>query len=191
MEGRQNRPITERRPVILHMGTADYKNPGASLRAFAATRVDEAYELVITGRPTEALKAQVAALPIEVQGHVRLVGYVPTDAFLELLGSCMLVVVPSTYRTPVFSPTVLEAFAAGTPVIAASVSADLINGRNGVALAPGFSEEDLALSMRAFLTSAVTWKVASEDAYATAMHLEAGVVASRLLAAVGTLTKAA
>ena len=114
----------------------------------------------------------------------------PTDAFLELLGGRMLVVVPSTYRIPVFSPTVLEAFAAGTPVIAASVSTDLINGRNGVALAPGFSEEDLALSMRALLTRR-DMESRTEDAYATAMRFEAGVVASRLLAAVGTLAKAA
>ena len=146
--GRQKRPIADRRPVILHVGTADYKNPGASLRAFAAARLDEACELVITGRPTEALEAEVAALPIKSQGRVRLVGHVPTEAFLELLGTCMLFVVPSTYRTPVFSPTVLEAFAAGTPVIASSVSADLINGRNGVALAPGFSEDELRRDAR-------------------------------------------
>ena len=57
MEGRRNRPIADRRPVILHMGTAEYKNPGASLRGFTAARLDEAYELVITGRPTEALRS--------------------------------------------------------------------------------------------------------------------------------------
>lgn len=128
----RRKPAGQRENAILHMGTVDYKNPESSVRAFAAMATPDR-KLYITGRPTDSLKALIQSLPAAVQARIELLGYVPAPQLIDLLGTVKIVSVPSVYAAAVASPTVIEALASGTPVVAStSISRTVVqDGSNG------------------------------------------------------------
>ena len=72
LSGYMGLPLAEREPTILHMGTIDYKNPQATLAAFAALQTPA--RLVLTGKVDDALRTTIDRLPPEVRGRIELPG---------------------------------------------------------------------------------------------------------------------
>jgi glycosyltransferase involved in cell wall biosynthesis len=117
--GYNPQPLLKRTPTILHCGLHRYKNPDFTLRAFSAMRYRYA-KLVIVGNPNvnPEIKAAINRMPAEIRERIELPGIVSANRLKELLVSSRVVSVPSDYIIPVASPTVLEAMAAHTPVVA-------------------------------------------------------------------------
>jgi len=119
-------PLSGRENAILHMGTADYKNPLATIQSFALVGV-EGVRLYITGPTCPRVASCLVSLKPSIRKRVHLLGYLPARKLKEILSSVKVVAVPSNYFVPVASPTVLESFASGTPVVASpSITRDLL-----------------------------------------------------------------
>jgi len=176
-----NLPAKKREDAILHMGTVDYKNPVATVRAFARTRTP-GVRLYITGKATPELNAELEALPPEVRSRVELPGYVSAARLLELLGSVKVVSVPSHYSAPVASPTVIEALASGTPVVAStSISRQVLtDGSNGF-VRDCSNADAVAAAYDRLLGDAVTWRNMAERATESASTFSAERVADAYL----------
>lgn len=152
-----NRPLHQREAAILHMGAARYKNPIATVNAFAWLQ-PRAANLYMTGNPSVQLKSRLAELPTSIRDRIYLLGIVPASELRRLLSTVRVVSVPSTYVAPVASPTVLESFASGTPVVTTpSISKDLLeHGQNGFSVNPS----DAAAMAKLFdllLTDDASW----------------------------------
>ncbi|MEO1744371.1 MAG: glycosyltransferase family 1 protein [Cyanobacteria bacterium J06629_9] len=100
---------------------APYKNVGAAIAAFANLPQQAGYELWIAGpndpRYTPDLKAQALELGLEHQ--VRFLEYVPYSQLPTLLNQAVALVFPTLAEG--FGLPLLEAFACGTPVVAANL----------------------------------------------------------------------
>jgi glycosyltransferase involved in cell wall biosynthesis len=118
--------------AISHVGTAAYKNAAATIEAFSRIGADDV-RLLIVGLRDAALERSLARLSLGLQSRVVCCGRVSAEEFIALASSVRIVSVPSLYRVAVASPTVLEAFACGTPVVGSdSISRDILdNGVNG------------------------------------------------------------
>ena len=91
--------------------------------------------------------------------------------------------VPSIYRVPVLSPTVLESLASGTPVVAGStgISNDLvIDGYNGFRVYPTDYKE-IARKILMLITDNILWKQLSANARSMATNFDASVVAKKYI----------
>jgi glycosyltransferase involved in cell wall biosynthesis len=183
-DGYMRKPSTERRNAILHMGTLDYKNPYATLRAFALLE-SPSTRLYITGNISDRLKGSVDELPPSVRGRIELLGYVRATTLKELLGTVRIVSVPSKYFIPVASPTVLEAFASGTPVVASQgVTKDLVlDGVNGY-VCPVDADELAAARFSDLLRDGELWSRMSNGAIQTAARFSSDSVARAYLSLV-------
>jgi glycosyltransferase involved in cell wall biosynthesis len=174
----RGKPLEERRKAILHMGTVGYKNPLATLRAFITTHAAGDSELILTGPITAELQQEYDAAPREVQLRIQFVGFVSAEQLKELIESARLVSVPSVYHVPVASPTVLEAFAASTPVVCSnSISRDII--QDGVNSLKADSADDLAGAFNSLLTDDELWRKLSNETVKTAGRYSAENVAMR------------
>ena len=135
LNGYIRKPLTERENAILHMGTVDYKNPLTTIKAFNLLEAESAenIKLYITGKINRRLINFILKLRPCVQKKIKLLGYISAERLKELIGSVKIVSVPSNYFVPVASPTVIESFASGTPVVGSlSISRDiLVDGYNG------------------------------------------------------------
>jgi glycosyltransferase involved in cell wall biosynthesis len=180
LSGYSGRPLAEREATILHMGTVDYKNPRATLAAFAALRTPA--RLVLTGKVDDALRATIDAFPAGVRERIELPGFVDAAELRDLLGRVRVVSVPSVYSVPVASPSVIEPFASGTPVVAGdSISRDVLNdGVNGAVVA---GAEPLAMARRIdeLLTDDELWSRLSAAALERSRDFGAEAVARRYL----------
>jgi glycosyltransferase involved in cell wall biosynthesis len=176
-----NKPLNRRDNAILHIGTVDYKNPIGSLTAFAAMRNREA-KLYITGKPTSTLQSAVAALPEPVRKRVVLLGFVSSEELIELQGTVRIVSVPSNYAAAVASPTVIEAFASGTPVVASpSISRQVLaDGVNGYMRDPADGKA-VASACDALLSDEHLWQSMSMNATRSAGQFSADRVAGLYL----------
>ncbi len=134
----------ERRPVrgrILFLGRLSaQKRPDLAVRAFARVleRHSEA-ELVLAGRGPEEERVRALADSLGVGGAVRILG--PRDDVPELLAKAACLVLSSDYEGCPLS--VLEAMAAGVPVVATRVGGvpEVVDdGRTGLLVAPGRPE---------------------------------------------------
>ena len=172
------RTRSEREPAILHLGTAPYKRAEATLDAFA--RMKEHARLLVTGPVTPAVAAALQALSPEKRSKVDMLGFVSAERLVGLLGTVMAVSVPSVYRVPVCSPTVLESFASGTPVVTGfSITADVVqHGRNGYLCS---TTKEMAAAMDWCIADHEDWTRASAEARATAKRFSSDTVAQRLL----------
>lgn len=175
------KPLEEREDAILHMGTVDYKNPEASIRAFGRMATP-GKKLYITGKATEELKTLAASLPSAFRNGVEFLGYVPAPRLIELLGTVKVVSVPSNYAAPVASPTVIEALASGTPVVASpSISRQVLeDGVNGFMRTPE-DEQSMALAYESLLTDSHVWKRMAANALQSSGNFSARRVADLYL----------
>lgn len=179
------RPLSERRPAVLHMGTADYKNPAATIAAFATLRHPDA-RLYVTGPDAPALRPVLDGLPAEVRDRVELTGYVSEQELRELLATVRCLSVPSTYWSPVASPTVLEGLASGTPVVGShSISEDLLQeGVNGYRRSPS-DAAGLAAAMDELLDDDARWEALAAGALRTSREFGSARVADEYLRLAG------
>jgi glycosyltransferase involved in cell wall biosynthesis len=182
--GYLNRPLPQRERAILHLGTARYKNPFGTIRAFARLKSSTA-NLYVTGPTTGRVSRCVRDLVPGVRERIHLLGYVPAAHLKELLGRVRVVSVPSQYHVPVASPSVLESFASGTPVIGSpSISHDLlVDNLNGYVRQPATPDE-LVEAMRSLLDDDTTWTRMAGAAVSTAQGFSSENVARAYLALV-------
>lgn len=128
------------------------KNLDRLVRAVAAVRADGQPDigLVIAGpagKATEALEAQMARS--DAAGWVRLVGYVPHDALVALVGTAEVVAYPSRYEG--FGLPVLEAMACGAIVVAGDRSSIPEVAGDAAILVDPDDDEALSAGLRAAL----------------------------------------
>lgn len=180
-EAFHNHPLERRKNAILHMGTARYKQPMATLAAFAEMTVPA--DLYITGKKTPFLDSALDNLPSDVRKRVFLLGIVPAEELRDLLATVRVVSVPSLYVVPVASPTVLESFSSGTPVVTTpSVSRDLFaEGRGGYRVDPN-DTKSFAHQVECLLCDDVLWTKNSTDALAAAEQFRAAAIAAKYVA---------
>lgn len=179
------RPLRERENAILHMGTVDYKNPASSIKAFAAmASVDK--KLYLTGRPTDEVRDLIQSLPSGTRVGIELLGYVPAPKLIELLGTVKVVSVPSIYAVPVASPTVIEALASGTPVVASpSISREVLKDRvNGFVRDPA-DALSMASAYEALLNDEQLWSRMAAEAVISSKLFSARRVANLYLELAG------
>jgi glycosyltransferase involved in cell wall biosynthesis len=170
-------PFDKRLPLVVHIGTHNYKNPLATLDAWSLAPDSD---LVFIGPETPELSSAIESLPATARDRVRVSGFVPAKELDNYLRTARVVSVPSVYDVPVHSPTVLDAFANGTPVIASSISADLFKPQtNGLSI--GHGTESAAEALTELLSDPQKWTCLSEGAFATACDYDRSVVVDRFL----------
>jgi glycosyltransferase involved in cell wall biosynthesis len=125
--------LASRERAILHAGTQPYKDPGATIRAFAKLD-DPSVGLYVTGPVTEATREAVDDLPLRIRNRLTLVGPADGISVRALHSRVRVAAFPTRYTIPVASATVMEAIAAGTPIVGSSrLSRDvLVDGVNGL-----------------------------------------------------------
>ena len=173
----QSLPLAEREAAILHMGMPVYKNPSASIRAFALLQCPA--KLYITGKPTPEVKELLLSLPAEIRERIHLVGIVPAAELKRLLATVRVLSVPSDYYAPVASPTVIDGLASGTPVIGTfGISSDLIvDGESGFRIG-AHDTAAIASKMELLLTDDAAWQQASAGAKKRSTRFSNSLVAS-------------
>jgi glycosyltransferase involved in cell wall biosynthesis len=183
-------------PYSLFVGGIEArKNLESLVRAFAT--LESGTWLVISGGPVrwdpkagDRVDGAIAELPSAVRARIVRTGYVSDKEKLALLSGATLLAYPSLYEG--FGFPVLEAFAAGVPVLTSNVSslpevageaALLVDPRDDQAIAEGLAQllddEDLrALLSAAGLAraAAFTWEATARRT-AEAMHRAHGLVA--------------
>jgi glycosyltransferase involved in cell wall biosynthesis len=107
------------RPYLLHVGQAyPHKNLGRLIEAFAAiANVQPELQLVLAGKPHASETPRLQALVLErgLRERVQFRSYVPAGELPDLLAGALAFVYPSLWEG--FGLPVLEAMAAGTPVL--------------------------------------------------------------------------
>jgi glycosyltransferase involved in cell wall biosynthesis len=173
-----SRPLSERKPVVVHVGMHVYKNPMATIQSFLplAGRAT----LHIVGEIDPEVQRYIESLPPSQKSTIKLPGIVRDDELKLLLETARVISVPSHYNAPVASPTALEAFASHTPVVASTgVSRDFI--RPGI---NGYLTDDSAERTRAFETllfDDAQWTSLSQGAADTTRDFNASKIADRYL----------
>jgi glycosyltransferase involved in cell wall biosynthesis len=173
------RPTAEREDLIVHTGTQAYKDPSATIRAFAAlTRTST--RLVVEGDVTDELAGQVAALPAPTRTRIELVGALPAAGFRDLLGSARVASFPTSYTVPTASATVVEAIVAGTPIAGSgTLSASVLQPEgNGIACR---DDRELTAAYERLLSDDEGWDRMSAAALAMAPGFHADAVAAAYL----------
>jgi glycosyltransferase involved in cell wall biosynthesis len=183
-------------PYALFVGGIEgRKNLETLVNAFA--RVGSPTSLVIAGGPVrwdpeagERLDAAIAGLPDGVRDRIVRTGYVTDTEKQALLSDATLLAYPSLYEG--FGFPVLEAFAAGLPVLTSSVSslpevageaAVLVDPHDEPAIAEGLTQLLADDDLRALLSAAgvaraaaFTWEATARKT-AEALHRAHGLVA--------------
>jgi glycosyltransferase involved in cell wall biosynthesis len=112
-------PELQGRPYLLHVGQAyPHKNVGRLIEAFAAiVNTNPDLQLVLAGKPhpSETPRLQAMVRGLGLQERVQFRPYVPAGELPELLAGALAFVYPSLWEG--FGLPVLEAMAAGTPVL--------------------------------------------------------------------------
>jgi glycosyltransferase involved in cell wall biosynthesis len=167
--------LSKRLPLILHMGTVDYKNPLTTLRAFAELKIDAG--LQITGPVTPEINDFIDNLDLETRSRISVGRFLTASELKELLESARIVSVPSDYAVPVASPTVLESFAAGTPVVCSpSISRDVIRQDESGIVAE--TPQAVAEAFDRLLHDDTMWQKFSERARSSMVKFSAQTVAA-------------
>jgi glycosyltransferase involved in cell wall biosynthesis len=169
-------------------GIEPRKNLEQLVRAFARLKEDEGASLVIAGGPVRwfpdavrHLDAAIASLPAGLRSRVIRTGYVSEPDKIALMTGATLLVYPSLYEG--FGFPVLEAFAAGLPVLTSNVSslpevaggaAELVDPEDVDAIAAGLDrmlgDRDLLGNLAAAglaRVSGFTWEATARATAAT------------------------
>ena len=135
------------RPIVLALARLDAQKGLFDLLE-AAALVTEA-NFVIAGEGKERKRLEERARTLAVDGRVNFLGH--REDVPELLAACDLFVLPSLYEG--FPLSVLEAMAAGRPVVATAIGGTeeaVINGETGL-LVPPHDPQSLAAAIRTLL----------------------------------------
>ncbi len=174
------RPLSERQPLILHMGQQDYKQPQLSLQALALARHQEV-RMVVTGKVERGFLRVLHKMPAGVQQRVELPGLVPVKRLKELLATARVVSIPSRYAHPVASPTALEALASHTPAVCSSSVSSLM-ARNGATCFVEDTVEGMARRFDTLLADGEVWQRLSARCGEVKLQFDAATVAAQYLA---------
>jgi len=176
----QNPDLAARERAILHAGTLPYKDPAATIRAFGALD-DPSVRLYVTGDITGATRAAVDALPARLRTAVTLTGPADGATVRRLHGQVRVGAFPTRYAIPVASATVMEAVAAGTPIVgSARLSQDVLaDGVNGLVVDTDPSA--MAAALRAVLNDDALWSRLSAGAGRTIERFDAFRVARQYI----------
>ena len=167
--------------AILHAGTLPYKDPAASIRAFAALN-DATVRLYITGEVTAPMQQVLDTLPGHLRAGVVLMGEADGQTVRALHSRVRVASFPTCYAVPVASATVMEAVAAATPIVgSSSLSRDvLVDGLNGMVV--GTRPEEMAAAFTALLDLDLLWSSLSKGAAQLIERFDAHRVAEQYLA---------
>jgi glycosyltransferase involved in cell wall biosynthesis len=176
----QGLDISRRERAILHAGTLPYKNPAASIRAFGVID-DPSVRLYITGSITAPAQEAVRLLPDRLRDCVTLVGEADGATVRGLHNRIRVAAFPTLYAVPVASATVMEAIAAGTPIVGSErLSRDvLVDGENGLVV--DTSPLAMAAACKAVLNDDALWLRLSAGAGRMVQKFDAFQVAEQYL----------
>jgi glycosyltransferase involved in cell wall biosynthesis len=109
---------------ILYLGRIDIHQKGLDIllnayKAFYRKFMDIRLIIAGDGRDMKKFKGIINSLPEDVQKNIVLAGWVEGEKKLSLLQNALMVVIPSRYETQ--GIVVLEAMAAGKPVVASDI----------------------------------------------------------------------
>ncbi|MFI4859414.1 MAG: glycosyltransferase family 4 protein [Phycisphaerales bacterium JB063] len=105
---------------LLYVGNhKPHKNVPALIDAFAHAKLDPDLGLVMTGRPSDTLLAQIKDAGID--SRVRFIEHLTDDELAGWYRGALALICPSRYEG--FGMPVLEAFACGTPVVCSNADA--------------------------------------------------------------------
>lgn len=124
-----------RRPVVLCLARLDKRQKGLRFLVSAAAHVPEA-QFVFAGEGPERPELEAQAKSLGIEGRVTLLGL--RDDVPDLLACCDLLVLPSLSEG--FGVAVLEAMAAGKPVVASAIGGVdevVLDGETGILVPPG------------------------------------------------------
>lgn len=173
-----------REHAILHVGTWVDKNLETTVRAFCKlVKTDPAIKLYIVGDLWKRPKNMLSKVREEFSKRIRCVGKISKMELRDLYSRVKVTSVPSVYRVPVLSPTVLESLASGTPVVGGStaISRDLlVDGYNGFRVYPtDFKTVSERISI--LTTNKELWNRLSANARSVVKDFDASVVARRYI----------
>jgi len=142
------------RPYLLHVGQAyPHKNLARLIRAFAAVAsAQPELELVLTGKPhaSETPRLQALVAELGLQQRVQFRPYVPSAALPGLMAGALAFVYPSLWEG--FGLPVLEAMAAGTPVLTSLGSGTEEAAGDAALLVDPWDQGALAAALRDLIT---------------------------------------
>ena len=172
--------LAARERAILHAGTLPYKDPRATIRAFGALN-DPSVRLYITGEITASAQEAVDALPARLRGCVTFTGPADGQTVRSLHGRVRIAAFPTRYAIPVASATVMEAIAAGTPIVGSCrLSRDLlVDGENGLVV--DTDPSTMADALKAILNGDALWSRLSAGAGRMVERFDAFRVAGQYL----------
>jgi glycosyltransferase involved in cell wall biosynthesis len=140
-----------RRPILLFVGRLRYFK-GLRYLISAMLEIDSTLLVIGTGPEERSLKRQTVDLGL--QRKVIFLGDVCDDVLPSYYHGCDLFVLPSSHRTEAFGTVLLEAMAAGRPVISTELGTGTsyanVHGVTGLVVPPRDSSA-LAYSIRALL----------------------------------------
>lgn len=176
----RNPDLSQRERAILHAGTMPYKDPAATIRAFGAL-ADPSVRLYVTGPITGPTQQAVDALPAILGKRVTLVGPADGNATRRLHSQVRVAAFPTRYTIAVASATVMEAVAAGTPIVGSSrISRDVLtDGVNGLVV--NTDATSMATAFGAVLNDDSLWTRLSAGAGRTIEKFDAFRVARQYL----------
>ena len=141
---------------------------GFSYLAAAAKYLGPEYQIVIggSGPLQEDLQAEIDAL--ELQEHVRLLGYVEDRLVPALFGACDVFVISSIMKTEAFGIVQVEAMSCGKPVVATEIPGSGVSWVNESGVSglnvPIRAPQALATGIRAVCDDAERYTAFSEGA---------------------------
>jgi glycosyltransferase involved in cell wall biosynthesis len=184
--------------AILHIGTRPEKRPDITIKAFEKiARIDSELELLIAGQydpgvEMEWKEAELGVPPLleqienkeeGIRKRISLLGRLSKEKLIELYSDVKVTCVPSDYRVPVCSPTVIESLASGTPVVGSltAISRDiLIDGFTGFRVQP-YDVAAYASRLRLLVGNGILWSKMSQNAFDVAQRCDKKKVAQDFL----------
>lgn len=174
--------LNQREHAMLHVGTWRDKNLETTVKAFRAmARNDNEMKLYIVGNLWDAPMKLLSKVENSLRKRIKCLGVIPKEELRYLYSRVKVTLVPSIYRIPVLSPTVLESITSGTPVIGSStgISHDLlIHGYNGFRVYPK-DFATMATRMADLVTDNKLWTEMSKNALALAQRYDASLIAKK------------
>jgi len=168
------------RPFFLCVSSdRPHKNLQRQLAAFAASKLSEQFDLLITARPAEETLAIVRQLKID--DAVSFIGNVPDDKLAELYRSASALLFVSLFEG--FGLPIVEAMASGTPVITSSVASMPEIAGDAAVLVDPTDIGAIGDAMRSLATDAALRQTLRERGLERARHFSWDLTARRISAA--------